>query len=92
MVTSPAAAHCELVDRHGKPTPAIALPPGLMVRLEAGAPRARLVRLVQRAARGGHVPLTLMVRSADGSVQEIPVAAEVRLHSPSHDHGVPHAH
>lgn len=90
-VTTPAAARVELVDRNGKATPAIALPAGIPVRLEAGAVHGRLVGLAQHVARGGHVPLTLTVRAADGSVLEIPVEAEVRLHSPSHDHGVPHA-
>ncbi|MFO1399544.1 MAG: copper chaperone PCu(A)C [Burkholderiales bacterium] len=87
-VSTTAAARSELVDRHGKPVPAIALAPGVVVRLAAGAPRVQLSGLAQRIARGGHVPLTLTVRGADGSVQEIPVEAEVRLHSPSHDHGV----
>jgi len=87
-VTTRAAARAELVDRQGKAMPAIALPAGVLVRLEAGAAQGRLIGLAQRAARGGHVPLTLAVRAADGRVQEIPVEAEVRLHSPSHDHGV----
>lgn len=89
---STAAARVELVDRHGKATPAIDLPPGTVVHLAAGAARVRLTRVAQRIALGGHVPMILTVRAADGSVTEIPLTAEVRRHSPSHDHGVPHAH
>jgi len=91
-VTTAAAARAELVDRRGKTATSIALPAGTLVRLEAGASRVRLTGLAQRVARGGHVALTLTVRAADGSVQKIPIEAEVRLHSPSHDHGVAHAH
>jgi copper(I)-binding protein len=51
------------------------------------APLARQLRL------GDRVPLTLVVREADGVVQAIDVDAEVRRRSPTDDHrGHAHAH
>lgn len=91
-VRTPLAARVDLVDARGRAVAAIVLPAGTLVRLEAGGPRVRLAALARAVQRGGHVPLTLTVRDAAGIEQEIPVEAEVRLHSPSHDHGVPHAH
>lgn len=91
-VTTGAAARVELLDRRGKVVPAIELPAATLVRLEPGAARVRLAGLPRPLARGGHVPLMLTVRDGTGAIQEIPVEAEVRLHSPSHDHGVAHTH
>ena len=91
-VRVPLAARADLVNARGRTVPALALPAGTLVRLAPGGSRIRLSALREAIARGGHVPLTLVVRAADGAEQEIPVEAEVRLHSPSHDHGVPRAH
>ena len=91
-VRAPVAARVTLVDAYGRAVPSLALPGGAAVRLAPGGPRIRLAALAQGLQRGGHVPLTLLVRAADGGEQEIPVQAEVRHHSPSHDHGIAHAH
>jgi hypothetical protein len=56
-----------------------------MMRLAPGRTRLSLSKLARALVRGEHVALTLTVESADGSRQDIPVTAEVRLRSPLDD-------
>jgi len=67
---------------------ALSLPPAATVSLTAGGTRFALVNVVRPLKLGDRVPITLVLRNADGSAQEIEVDAEVRRHSPSYDHGV----
>jgi hypothetical protein len=66
------------------PLPGIALAPGKH--------RLTLRKLGSTLRLGDRVPLTLIVRGVTGVTQEIDVDAEVRLHSPTYDHHVPHTH
>jgi copper(I)-binding protein len=68
------------------------LPPGAIVELKPGATRIRLDGLVRRLKLGEHVPLTLSVRSANGSEQKHFINAEVRHRSPTDDEAAPHGH
>ena len=87
---SPLAAAMTLVTaKERRPAPfALALPAGAAVSLTAGGTRFALVKVVRPLKLGDRVPVTLVLRNADGSTQEIEVDAEVRRHSPSSDHGV----
>jgi copper(I)-binding protein len=71
---------------------ALPLPASAVVALHAKGHRLVLQALTRRLREGDRVPLVLTVRHADGSVAEIAVDAEVRLHSPTDDHRVPHTH
>ena len=70
-------------------------PPPFALQLAAQEPllmRERETRIVlgrvERALkRGDRVPLTLVLRYADGTTQDVEVDAEVRRRSPSEDHG-----
>jgi len=53
--------------------------------------RIVLARVERTLKRGDRVPLTLVLKYADGATQDIEVDAEVRRRSPSEDHGV-HRH
>jgi hypothetical protein len=68
------------------------LPANTLVDLRAHDYRIVFTGLRRRIKLGEHVPLTLTIRSADGSQQEVPVNAEVRKHSPTEDEGHPHRH
>jgi len=56
-----------------------------MLKLAPNGVRLSLTKLARPLVRGEHVTLTLTVESADGSRQDIPVTAEVRLRSPLDD-------
>jgi copper(I)-binding protein len=68
----------------------LVLPPNVLVALKPDDVRIGLVGLVRRLRLGEHVPVTLIVRSADGTQQNLYVNAEVRRHSPSEDELNPH--
>ena len=68
----------------------VRLPAGQTVVLAPGAQRFVLARLNRSLKLGDRVAFVLTVMAADGRRQEIPVNAEVRLHSPTEDHR--HAH
>jgi len=91
---SPVAAAMTLVTAKERRTApfALALPAGAAVLLTAGGTRLALVKVVHPLKLGDRVPITLVLRNADGSTQEIEVDAEVRRHSPSSDHGVGRHH
>jgi len=92
---SPVAANVVLVTTKGRQSApfTLVLPPRATVFLEASATRFALVNVERPLKLGERVPITLVLRHADGSSQEIDVDAEVRRHSPSYDHGFRgHAH
>jgi copper(I)-binding protein len=68
------------------PVGKIALPAGTTVKLAPGAYRIALARLNRPLKLGDRVGLVLTVEAADGSRQDVPVSAEVRLRSPYDDH------
>ena len=68
------------------------LPPGQLVALEPKSSRYVLRGLKRTLKVGDRVPIVLIVQAADGSRREIPLDAEVRLHSPTEDHLRPHHH
>ena len=70
----------------------VALPAGRRMELARGRIHLQLVGLTRKFGLGDRVPLTLVIRSGDGVVQEVPVDAEVRLHSPTEDESHPHHH
>jgi copper(I)-binding protein len=70
----------------------IALPAGLTVTLAPGAYRIGLLRLNHPLKLGDRVGMVLTIEMADGSRQDIPVTAEVRLRSPYDDHRRGHKH
>jgi len=72
--------------------PQIALPANVLVELKPDGVHLALDGLVRRLKTGEHVPITLIVRAADGSTQKLYVQAEVRRHSPTEDESNPHAH
>ena len=51
-----------------------------------------LARVERTLRRGDRVPLTLVLRYADGTTQDVEVDAEVRRRSPSDDHRSAHRH
>jgi copper(I)-binding protein len=73
---------------------ALALPAAADVILAAGATRFALLGVTRPLKLGDRVPLTIVLRRADGTTQDIDIDAEVRRHSPSYDHGhaPPHTH
>lgn len=72
----------------------VTLPAGMLVALAPGKYRIVLQRLARALKPGDRVALSLTIEAADGSRQDIPVNAEVRLHSPIDDelHAHKHAH
>ena len=62
------------------------------VKLAPAGSRIALARLTKPLKLGDLVPISLKIRSADGSVQEILVIAEVRRHSAQDDELRPHKH
>jgi copper(I)-binding protein len=87
-VRSPVAARIALVTaRKREPPPfALPLPPRTKVPLSAGRTWLVLQQLARPLKLGERVPMTLVVRDADGTTQEIEVDAEVRRRSPAADH------
>jgi periplasmic copper chaperone A len=90
-VRSPVAASVALDGVRGSP-PSLSLPAGATVALAPGKYRLTLRKLDSTLRLGDRVPLILIVRGATGVTQEIDVDAEVRLHSPTYDHNLPHTH
>ena len=70
-----------------EPSQRVELPAQQPVALAAGGTRIVLTRVARPLARGDRVPLTLVLRYADGTTQDVEVDAEVRRRSPSEDHG-----
>lgn len=68
------------------------LPANTLINLRAHDYRITLNGLKRRIKLGEHVPLTLTIRSADGSLQEVPINAEVRKRSPTDDESHAHGH
>lgn len=93
-VRSPVAAQVRLVSGKARQAPpfALALPARATVKLAPGGVRVVLERVARPLKLKDRVPLTLVLRNADGITQEIAVDAEVRRRSPSDDHRVPHKH
>jgi copper(I)-binding protein len=89
-----AATAITLLAPGKKTIPAVnlTLPPQTMVALAPGHYRFGLSRLQRTLKRGDRVLLVLAVEMADGSRQEIPVDAEVRMHSPLDDEMRAHGH
>ena len=75
-----------------KPVSELALPAGQKILLAPKAARVVLRGVGRTLKPGDHVPMVLVVQAADGSRQEIPMEAEVRLHSPTYDHLHGHHH
>lgn len=73
-------------------TGGLALPANVLVELKPAETRVGLRRLVRRLKLGEHVPVTLVVQSADGLRQTLYINAEVRRHSPTEDEMNPHEH
>ena len=71
---------------------ALPLPAGEIVTLQSRGYRLVLQSLAHGLKQGDRVPMVLTMRNAEGQVQEIAVDAEVRLHSPTDDHQLPHTH
>jgi copper(I)-binding protein len=88
------AARVALVSARQRQSPpfALALPAQANVALAPGGTRIALLALAQPLKLGQRVPLTLVLRHADGSVQDIDVDAEVRRRSPRADHEAKHRH
>jgi periplasmic copper chaperone A len=93
-VRSPAASRVELATGLKRTSPPfeLALPPRATVLLAPGSTRIVLRQLAHPLKLGEHVPITLVLRHADGTEQQIDVVAEVRRRSASDDHRVPHKH
>jgi len=70
----------------------LALLPGTTVALAPGAYRFALIRVQRPLKLGDRVMLVLAIEMADGSRQDIPVDAEVRMHSPIDDELRAHGH
>lgn len=78
--------------KSGRAVREIPLPAGKNVVLAPGALRIALLKLARPFKLGDRVPIVLTIAAPDGSLQEIPVNAEVRRRSPTDDHRVPHVH
>ena len=68
-----------------KKATSVALPERTLVALKPGGYRIALERVLRTLKLGDRVALTLTIQNADGTRQEIPVDAEVRLRSPIED-------
>lgn len=68
----------------------IALPANELVELKPGSLHLKMSGLHRRISLGEHVPVTLVVASADGRKQTIHINAEVRRRSATEDEGDPH--
>jgi copper(I)-binding protein len=76
----------------GRNLPQLVLPAGVPVLLAPDQVRLVLRGLAHPLATGERVPLVLTIEGADGSRQEIPVNAEVRVRSPIDDERRAHQH
>jgi VCBS repeat-containing protein len=92
--TSAAAATAVIraPDQQRGGPPSVALPAGTLVALAPGKYRITLRHLARTLKVGDRVALTLTIQAADGSHEDIPVDAEVRLHSPIDDELHAHKH
>lgn len=93
-VRTPAATKVALAlgaQRRGPPF-ALRLAAKETLLMRDGGTRIVLGRVERALKRGDRVPLTLVLRYADGTTQEIAVDAEVRRRSPSDDHRGAHRH
>jgi copper(I)-binding protein len=70
----------------------VTLPPQALVALAPGRYRIALIYLLRTLKLGDRVPMTLTIELADGSRQDIPIDAEVRLRSPLEDERRAHSH
>jgi copper(I)-binding protein len=70
--------------------PEVALPADVLVELKPDGAHLELGGLVRRLKSGEHVPVTLIIRSADGTQQKLYINAEVRRRSPTEDESHPH--
>ena len=88
------AASVELRSATGKVASPMAqsLPAAEVVALQSQGDRLVLRSLARGLKQGDRVPIMLIVRHSDSSIQQIAVDAEVRLHSPTDDHHLPHLH
>jgi len=75
-----------------RPLAELPLPAGEKLLLAPKAYRVVLRGVGRTLKLGDYVPMVLTIRAADGGRQEIPLEAEVRLHSPTDDHRHPHQH
>jgi copper(I)-binding protein len=91
---SDAAARVSLRAPAGiRPPPReLRFPAHATVKLAPGGYRLALTGVAAPLKRGDRVPLTLTIRHASGTLQDIPVDAEVRLHSPLDDERRAHQH
>ena len=87
-VRSDAARTAVLLDARGRPAGAngVLLLPGTLTVLAPRRARLSLRTLAGSLKVGDRVPLTLVLRGADGTAQTVDVDAEVRLRSPTDDH------
>lgn len=72
--------------------PELPLPAGTLVELAPGKSKVALTGLTRGLKQGEYVPVTLIVRAADGKTQKIYINAEVRRRSPTEDELDPHGH
>ena len=72
--------------------PGVTLPPGKLIALAPGRYRIALKKLLRTLHLGDRVLLTLRIEQDDGSQQDIPMDAEVRLRSPIDDERRAHSH
>ena len=92
-IRTPAAGKVALAQsgqRHLPPLD-VELPAQKPLAMRDRGTRIVLSRVERTLKRGDRVPLTLVLKYADGTTQDIEVDAEVRRRSPSEDHGV-HRH
>ena len=92
-VRSPVAARIALASGKTRSAPpfALALTGGDPLRMESRGTHLVLTSVDRALKRGERVAFTLVLRYADGTMEDVPVDAEVRRRSPSADHGV-HRH
>jgi len=81
-IRSSLAARASLRNARSVPMATLALPAGRAVALRPDHEHIVLAGLSRPLKLGDRVPLTLVIESADGVRQEIPVDAEVRKESP----------
>jgi copper(I)-binding protein len=88
-VRTPVAANIALAQGKDRGRPPFALPLAAQepLLMDARGTRIELFRVERALKRGDRVPLTLVLRYADGTTQDVLVDAEVRTRSPSEDHG-----
>ena len=92
-IRTPAATKVSLAQgsQRGAPPLRLELVAQETLLMRDAGTRIVLARVERTLKRGDRVPLTLVLRYADGTTQDIDVDAEVRRRSPSEDHGV-HRH